>query len=296
MSEINDDELGRVPDAEIWELFTGHKEPAAVLENGQFRLIHPITQGEFEVIRDTVSHSVSVFCNPEHLLHLMWIRESKFGKLPLHDDNLLTFFASVFTICDDEVSAEEIWQFGIGELMNFGFVERKDTKLGKKRAKSYHLSIAGRKRAEKWFDRQIRKTGQINDAPYLPEKRLQKAIALTPPSVALETVDEPQKTVAEQEDILDLYEKMKDQGRWVSQDDFVNKDINSNRNTYSIKTLQVYRESCNVVWLLKDQTIGRDKVGNFFKRTGNNRYNYRYRYFLLREHDKTITSNIPESK
>ena len=108
------------------------------------------------------------------------------------------------------------------------------TKSGKKRAKSYHLSIAGRKRAEKWFDKQIRKTGQSNDAPYLPEKCLRETIVSQPSAVVSEAVDKQPGTVAEQEDILDLYEKMKDQGRWVSPDDFVNKDINSNRNTYSV--------------------------------------------------------------
>jgi len=221
MSEIIDDELGRVPDADIWELFTGRREPAALLENGQFRLIHPITQGEFEVIRDTVSHSVSVFGNSDHLLRLMWIRESKFCELPLHDDNLLAFFASVFAICDYRVSAEEIWQFGIGELMNSGFVERKDTKLGKKRVQSYHLSIAGRKRAEKWFDKQIRKTGQFNNAPYLPEKRLDEAIAPLP--VIPEPVQEQPEMVVEQgeKDIADIVARLA--GRWVSQKDFLDR-------------------------------------------------------------------------
>ena len=108
--------------------------------------------------------------------------------------------------------------------MNSGFVERKDTKLGKKRVQSYHLSIAGRKRAEKWFDKQIRKTGQFNNAPYLPEKRLDETIAPLP--VVRETVNKKPKTDAEQEDILDLLEKLK--GRWVEQKVFLDKNTNAN--------------------------------------------------------------------
>lgn len=121
-----------------------------------------------------------------------------------------------------------------------------------------------------------------------------EAISVTP--IALPVVPE---TVVEHEDILDLFEKVKGQGRWVSQTDFSNLDINKEYLTKG--TLRKYRETGNATWSKKNPAIGQDKAGNFLKRKsksrkgkeGKARYNYRYSYFLLREFDKQPPSLLP---
>jgi hypothetical protein len=90
--------------------------------------------------------------------------------------------------------------------------------------------------------------------------------------------------VPKYEDFLDLLEKEK--GRWVSQDDFLDHNINANRLKFTRRTLLKYRETRYVVWSKKNPAIGMDRVGNFLERSGNEPRNYRYRYFLLREYDK----------
>ena len=105
----------------------------------------------------------------------------------------------------------------------------------------------------------------------------------TPPMVASETLDEPQKNDAEQEDILDLLEKLK--GRWVEQKVFLDKNTNANFRkivyedfTLYLKNLQRWRESGNVMWSRKNQKIGMDKAGQFLERTGKDKRRFRYRY------------------
>jgi len=106
-----------------------------------------------------------------------------------------------------------------------------------------------------------------------------------------ETQDEQTSTddTAEQEDISDILDKLN--GRWVSQDDFLNFDINANRNTFTNKSFRRSRETLNLKLSKKNPTIGMDKDGRFFQRTGN-RWNYDYKYFLLQEYDKTLTSQV----
>jgi hypothetical protein len=179
MSEINDDELRKIPDADIWELFTGRREPAYLVVNDLPQLNTPISQGEFEVIRDTVSNA-PLHGSSDHLLYLMWFREYKFGMEPLHGDNLVAFFTSAYALTyEAHVSAGTVWHF-FNSLVASGYIENKDVKLKSGWVKSYPVSIFGRKKAEKWFNDLVLKTELFDDAPYLPEKSLREAIALTP--------------------------------------------------------------------------------------------------------------------
>ncbi|MDR0326860.1 MAG: hypothetical protein LBI05_01045 [Planctomycetaceae bacterium] len=104
------------------------------------------------------------------------------------------------------------------------------------------------------------------------------------------------ETVDEQEDIFDTLEKMKGQGRWVPQADFLNPNINAQRNKCTLKSLRTYREERNVTWSKKRPAIGMDEAGNFLERYGKNRYNYRYWYFLLNEFDKQAPFLVPNGE
>ena len=77
---------------------------------------------------------------------------------------------------------------------------------------------------------------------------------------------EQSKTVAGQGDVLDLLEKL--EGRWVSQKDFLNKNINANRGKCPKQLLEQYRKKGSVVWSKKNKRLGWDQGGNFLKRTG----------------------------
>ena len=98
----------------------------------------------------------------------------------------------------------------------------------------------------------------------------------------------------EQVDILDLIGKTK--GRWVSQNEFLDSGVNANRHKFTMRTLRAGREGDSIKWSTKNPAIGRDGLGNFLERTGNCQYSYRYRYFLLHEFDKTITSQTSDGK
>jgi hypothetical protein len=99
--------------------------------------------------------------------------------------------------------------------------------------------------------------------------------------------------VAEQEDIADIVARLEAQseGRWVSQDEFSDLDINVKYKT--TKTLQRYREKDNVKWSENNPALGMDKAGNFLERSGKDQYNYEYRYFLLRKFDKQPPPPVP---
>jgi hypothetical protein len=182
MSDIND-ELWKIPDADIWELFTGRREPAYSVVNNLPQLNTPISRGEFEVIRDTVSNA-PLHGNSDHLLYLVWFRECKFGMAPLHSDNLVAFFTSAYALTyEAHVSAETVWHF-FNSLVDSGYIENKDVKLKSGWVKSYPVSIFGKKEAEKWFNDLVLKTEQFDDAPYLPENRQEDAIVQTPTLVA----------------------------------------------------------------------------------------------------------------
>ena len=99
----------------------------------------------------------------------------------------------------------------------------------------------------------------------------------------------PVETESVQDDIVDLIANMK--GNWVSQEKFLDEDINVNRHTVTKSGLRHSREEGNVVWSLKDSKIGKDKDGHFLERRGKNQYAYRYRYFLPDEFNKTIAPN-----
>jgi hypothetical protein len=90
-------------------------------------------------------------------------------------------------------------------------------------------------------------------------------------------------------DVFDIPSEPKD-GRWVSQDDFLNENINTQSRKFTSRTLQHSRTNGNVTWSTENPAIGRDKDGNILERTGKPPKNYRYRYFLFRENDKTIVT------
>jgi hypothetical protein len=96
------------------------------------------------------------------------------------------------------------------------------------------------------------------------------------------------------EDITKILCRLK--GRWVSQKDFLDQNINAQRNKFTIITLHHQREKGCVVWSKNKPMIGRDKGGRFLERIGNNPYTYLYRYFLLYENDKTSPSHVPNGK
>ena len=91
------------------------------------------------------------------------------------------------------------------------------------------------------------------------------------------------KPVTKQKDVLDRLEKL--EGRWVSQNDFLDKKINANCSLTPLKTLIKCRKTGYVVWSEKKPAIGRDKVGNFLEKESQNGQ-YEYRYFLLKKYDK----------
>ena len=91
-----------------------------------------------------------------------------------------------------------------------------------------------------------------------------------------------------QEDIFDLFETKKGQGRWVSQNDFANPRINKKH--YRLNTLKTYRETRYLKKSAKDPSIGMDKKGHFLQKE-DEKTTSPYRYFLLREFDKGFTSD-----
>jgi hypothetical protein len=73
-----------------------------------------------------------------------------------------------------------------------------------------------------------------------------------------------------EEDIVDTLARLK--GRWVSQKDFLDENINANHckeilenSRLSRKNLQHWRKDDDVVWSLKDPKIGRDRAGLFLE-------------------------------
>ena len=93
-----------------------------------------------------------------------------------------------------------------------------------------------------------------------------------------------------QDDVFDRLAKLK--GRWVSQKDFLDKNINTK--AFTLKTLHTYRSGQKVERSKKDSSIGVDKGGNFLKITresdNKNDPNTTYQYFLLREFDRQFPS------
>jgi hypothetical protein len=84
----------------------------------------------------------------------------------------------------------------------------------------------------------------------------------------------------EQEDIADLIDETR--GRWVSQADFLNNDINVK--FYTDRDLQKARPG--IQWSKKDPLIGMDTDGRFLRSNGaKNPSALRYEYWLLKEHD-----------
>ena len=96
-------------------------------------------------------------------------------------------------------------------------------------------------------------------------------------------------------DIADLIDDTK--GRFVEYSEFLNENINAQSLKFTSKKLQHAKTNGNVVWSTKNPAIGQGKIGKsgisiIFERTkfGDNKNNYRYRYFLFREYDKTIVT------
>jgi len=125
-------------------------------------------------------------------------------------------------------------------------------------------------------------TEQPTDVQAVPSENINENS--TAPTTEPEELPVVPESVDEQEDVLDLLEK--EEGRWVSQDDFLNPDINANRTNFTLKTFRTWRETRYIVWSKKKTAIGMDNGGNFFTRKGKDPRNYRYRYFLLKEYDK----------
>ena len=90
-------------------------------------------------------------------------------------------------------------------------------------------------------------------------------------------------------DIADQVEKM--DGRWVEPKEFLNENINKQSRKFTSRKLQHAKAKGNVVLSKKNPAIGKGSNGVFFERTGgDNKWNYRYRYFLCRENDLTIAT------
>ena len=164
MPEIIDD---AIPDADLWELFTGCRKTSCLVAKDQLKLNITISQGEFEIVRDTVFNA-PIHGHPDHLLRLMWIRASKFGMPPLHDGNLLAFFVNAFALAAESYVRDEGVRRHFSSLLKSGYVVARDVQLKSGWAKSYPLSISGRKTVEKWFANLIIKSGTLHEAPYCP--------------------------------------------------------------------------------------------------------------------------------
>ena len=151
--------------------------------------------------------------------------------------------------------------------------------------------------------------GRVNEACPSSPFRIQPADGLAAPSDTINEsptapTTEPAKlpvvpkTAAEQEDIADIVARLeaRTEGCWVSQDEFLDPDINANRTNFTLKTFRTWRETRYIVWSKKNPAIGMDNGGNFFTRKGKNPRNYRYRYFLLKEYDKKPPPHVPSEE
>jgi len=97
-----------------------------------------------------------------------------------------------------------------------------------------------------------------------------------------------------QMDVVDLIAKMK--GRWVSQGEYLDKNVNAKRHFFTRAGLRHSRETGKVTWSAKDPKVGKDNDGNFLERTGKNQWSYRYRYFLQDKLNLTIASTTSDGK
>lgn len=95
-----------------------------------------------------------------------------------------------------------------------------------------------------------------------------------------------------QEDVVDRLARIK--GRWVTQEEFLNENIN--KKPPAIRSLRTQRTEKNVEMSKKNPSIGIDKAGYFFEKTTTSdkktASNTSYRYFLRREFDKQNESDL----
>ena len=159
-------------------------------------------------------------------------------------------------------------------------VHRKDT------AK---VESANDTQADKQPEGQSAPSVSINELPAAPTEEPEQP-PIVPEPVAETRIDEQEE---EQEDIADIVARLK--GRWVSPRDFLDRKINANRGNFTERDLLGNREKNNTIkWSKNKPAIGRDKDGNFLERSGKNRWNYRYRYFLLKEFDLEPSPTVPD--
>ena len=126
----------------------------------------------------------------------------------------------------------------------------------------------------------------------------QKQPPVVPEPVAKARIDGQKE---EQEDIADIVARLeaRKEGRWVSQDVFLDPDINASRAIRGKTWLRKNRETANIAaWSKKypetgNPAIGKDKAGYIFERLGNDPNNYRYSYFLLKKFDRQSSSYVP---
>lgn len=181
MSGIIDDELYEISNDDLWELFTGRRQQPYSFREGSLGKHTLVTQRDTDAIRNAVANARPSSRGNRDLLLLMWIREMKFGKAPLHDDNLCVFFKDAFNLTETSVSEEGI-RYKIEELLNSGDIERKDERLGNRWGNAYHLSMSAKRQAKKRFNELILKTETYEEDTELTEEEPQETIEQTIPS------------------------------------------------------------------------------------------------------------------
>ena len=102
-------------------------------------------------------------------------------------------------------------------------------------------------------------------------------------SYSIDTSPQPNTNFAD--DIANLLDTT--QWQLVSVNDFLNPNINSDPSRpFSSRELEEDRQNGKITWLDESQGIGRDADGRYLQRTGKDKHNFRYCYFLRCEFHK----------
>ena len=169
-----EDESQEIADDDLWEAFAGCK-PSGVIRDPTGKPVL-VKRNEIEAIRNVVAVPPLHGDYSTYLLRLMWIRECKFGKLPLKEKEVPFFFRSVFALGGADADIQSIW-YKLNGLKYRGYVQS--------RGGLYILAESEKINAEEWFDDLVLESEYSKEGTEPTSPRATDSVPDDPPPVLM---------------------------------------------------------------------------------------------------------------
>ena len=167
MEEVIENEPWKIDDEDLWDAFAECKPSPFIKEpTGEYVRVK---QNEIEVIKYNVDHAP--YTGYPGYLQLMWIREWKFGRLPLRKKEAPAFFRNVSDLDGVGMNIQSI-RYELNGLEYRGCFKSNEG--------SYILTKAEAKKAKEWFDNLVLKAEHSKEVT-VPSSPVSDSVPDDPP-------------------------------------------------------------------------------------------------------------------